>query len=136
MPFTETLHQCQRDLYDIDTLLLKPMKKLKKTAKHKTIAWKVVSGLEHSIGVTFGVFAITELYNQRYGTCILYSGLMTVGAVSGFDAGKISRNYANNVNQLNDMINTTQYYIQISLPEQLHEIAEIIRNNNRKQHEQ
>lgn len=31
LPFPETLHQAQKDLYDINTLLLDPMKKKKKT---------------------------------------------------------------------------------------------------------
>lgn len=128
MPFTETLHMTQRDLYDIDTMLLTPLKKQKRNAKHKKIAWNLCAGAEHAIGITFGILAITTTYDHRYIMGGFYFALMTSGAMVAFNAGNIAKSYANIQEQLNEKIGTIQTTINFASPEKIHEIAEIARN--------
>ena len=132
LPFTETLHQAQTDLYDIHTLLLDPMKKMEKTAKRKKVMWQLASLTEHSVGVAFGVLTIIEFYHQRYFLGCLYMPFLAIGAISGFDSGAMSNKNGNYAKQLKEMIKNTQNAIDASLPEQLHEIAEIVRNNKKQ----
>ena len=133
MPFPETLHQAQTDLYDINTLLLDPMKKNEKIAKRKKIIWQLVSGTEHAIGITFGVAAAIDVYNQRYGMAILYVALLAIAAGAGFNSGNISNGYKIHRQKLRQAIDNVQEKVNFSLPEQLHEIAEIVRNKQNKQ---
>ncbi len=128
LPFTETLQMAQRDLYDINTLLLKPLKKQQKNAKRKKTMWHIVSGTEHAIGITFGVLATIETYNQNYVFGGLYGGLMAIGATVAFNAKNIAKLYTDTEKQLNEKIATVQTAINIALPEKIHEIAEIARN--------
>ena len=128
LPFTETLQMAQRDIYDIDTMLLTPLKKQEKDAKRKKITWNILSGTEHAIGITFGVLAAIDVYNQNYILGGLYGGLMTIGAIAGFDANNIAKSYADIEKQLSEKINNIQNSVNSALPEQLHEIAEIARN--------
>ncbi len=127
LPFPETLHMAQRDIYDINTMLLNPLKKQAKISKRKKIMWRVMSGTEHAVAVTFGVFAASEVYNQQYIMAVLYLALMTIGAVAGFDSGKQSSGYANRAQTLCTDIDEIQNKVNASLPEQLHEIAEAVR---------
>lgn len=131
-PFTETLRMAQRDMYDIDTLLLTPLKKQKKNAKRKKIAWQLCAGTEHAIGITFGVLAAIDMYNQSYIPSILYIGLMAIGAKSGFNADKFSQSYAAIEKQTNENINDIQNTISTALPETLHTIANITRKIKQK----
>ena len=132
LPFPETLHQAQKDLYDINTLLLDPMKKMEKTAKRKKVMWQLASLTEHSVGVTFGVLTIIDVYNQRYGMAILYIALLAMAAGAGFNSGNISNGYKIRRQKLRDMINNVQQKVDFSLPEQLHEIADIVREQNKQ----
>ncbi len=131
MPFTETLHQAQTDLYDINTLLLDPMKEKEKIAKRKKVIWQLVSGTEHAIGVTFGVLAIIDIYDQRYGMAILYTALLAMAAGAGFNSGNISNGYKIRRQKLREMIDSVQEKVNFSLPEQLHEIADIVRKKQK-----
>ncbi len=132
LPFSETLQQAQTDLYDIDTLLLKPLKKMEKITKRKKIAWTLVSGTEHAIGITFGIMASIDIYNQRYGLALFYIALLSIGAATGFNSGKISTEHNNNLQKLRETINSAQNAVDSALPEQLHEIAEIVREQNKQ----
>jgi len=131
-PFPETLQMAQRDMYDIDTMLLKPLKKQQKIAKRKKIAWKLVSVTEHAVGVTFGVIGAIEAYNNNYVLGILYGGLMLIGAHAGFNANKNAKPYANKEKQLKTDIKNTELAVNGALPETLHEIAEIARNTKHR----
>ena len=133
LPFTETLQMAQRDMYDIDVMLLRPIKKMQKIAKRKKFLWKLLSGSEHAIGITFGILAAAEFYNQEYINGSLYIIPLTIGAATGFHSNSLSKQYDNNIKQLNEMITNTQNAINSSLPEQLHEIAEIVRQHNNSQ---
>ena len=128
LPFPETLHQAQKDLYDIKILLLDPMKKKEKNAKQKQIIWQLISGTEHAIGITFGVMAAIDVYNQRYGMAIIYVALLAIAAGAGFNSGNISNIHKTYRQKLRTEIGNIQEKLNISLPEQLHEIAEIARN--------
>lgn len=132
LPFSETLHMAQTDLYDIDNLLLKPLKAKEKIAKRKKVMWRLMSIAEHGVGITFGVMAATDIYEQRYIMAGLYIAMMTIGAIAGFDSGNIANNCATNVKKLHNDINETQNIVNASLPEQLHEIAEIARNQKHR----
>lgn len=132
LPFTETLHQAQTDLYDINTLLLEPMKKQEKISKRKKIMWGLISGTEHSIGITFGVLAAMDIYDQRYIPALLYVGLMAIAATAGFNSGNISNEYNHHAHQARNTIKKVENIVSASLPEQLHEIAETIRNNKKQ----
>ena len=132
-PFTETLQMAQRDIYDIDTLLLTPLKKQHKIAKRRKTAWYSLAVVEHAVGVTFGVFAIIDAYNQRYFICGLNTGLLTIGASIAFNATKNARSYADTEQQINTEIHDIETAVNCALPEKLHEIAEIVRNQNYKQ---
>ena len=133
MPFPETLHQAQTDLYDINTLLLDPMKEKEKIAKRKKTIWQLVSGAEHAIGITFGVLAAVDIYNQRYGMAILYIGLLAIAAGTGFYSGRISNKYKIRRQKLREMIDNVQEKVSISSPEILHEIADIARKQKEPQ---
>lgn len=133
MPFPETLHQAQTDLYDINTLLLDPMKEKEKIAKRKKTIWQLVSGAEHAIGITFGVLAAVDIYNQRYGMAILYIGLLAIAAGTGFNSGRISNKYKIRRQKLREMIDNVQEKVSISSPEILHEIADIARKQKEPQ---
>lgn len=132
MPFSETLHMAQRDLYDINVLLLKPLTQESKKFKRKKFAWRTASAVEHMVGVSFGVLAAIEIYNQNYIMGGLYCGLMAIGATVGFDANKNAKSCANSEKQTNKMIETTNTLINTALPERLHEIAEIARNKKQR----
>ena len=132
LPFTETLHMAQTDLYDIDNLLLKPLKAKEKNAKRKKVMWRLASIAEHGVGITFGTMAVTEVYNQRYVMAVMYIALMAIGAIAGFDSGNIANNCANNAKKTHNDFNEIQNMVNASLPEQLHEIAETIRNNKKQ----
>lgn len=132
MPFSETLRQAQTDLYDIDTLLLKPLKAKEKIAKRKKIMWRLMSVAEHGVGITFGVMSAIEAYDQRYIITGMYIALMTIGAIAGFDSNKKANTHADIAQKLGTNINETQNIVRASLPEQLHEIAEIARNQKQR----
>jgi len=128
LPFSETLQMTQCDLYDINTLLLTPLKKQKNITKHKKIAWQLCSCAEHAAGITFGVLTIIETYNHSYFMGGIFGGLMAIGAITGFDAGKQAKSYSDTKKQLNTEIQNIENIIQSASPEQIHEIAEIARN--------
>jgi len=132
LPFPETLQMAQRDIYDINTLLLAPLKKQQKIAKRKKITWHVISCTEHAVGITFGVITIMNTYNQNYILGGLCGGLMVIGAATGFDANNIAKSYTNTEKQLNTEIQNIENAINGALPETLHEIAEIARNTKQK----
>lgn len=132
LPFHETLQQAQKDLYDINTLLLEPMKKQEKISKRKKIMWGLISGTEHSIGITFGVLAAMDIYEQRYIPALLYVGLMAIAATAGFNSGNISNEHNHHARQARNTIKKVENIVSASLPEQLHEIAETIRNNKKQ----
>ena len=133
LSFPERLHQAQKDLYDIHALLLDPMKKLEKDTKRKKMAWKIMSGVEHTVGVTFGVLAAANVYNHSYfiGGCDI--ALATIGATAGFNAGNQADGYDDCINELHEMITKVQDIVDTSLPEQLNDIANIVRNSNQQQ---
>lgn len=133
LPFPETLHMAQRDIYDIDTMLLTPLKKQKKSAKRRKNAWYLLSGFEHAVGITFGVLAIIDAYNQRYIMSGFNTGLLTIGALLAFNAANSAKSYADTEQQLKTEIQNIENAVNCALPEQLHEIAEIVRNQNYKQ---
>ena len=133
LPFPETLHMAQRDIYDINTMLLTPLKKQKKSAKRHKNAWYLLSGFEHAVGITFGVLAILDAYNQRYIMSGFNTGLLAIGAALAFNATNSGKSYANIEIQLNTEIQNIKTAINCALPEELHEIAEIVRNQNYKQ---
>lgn len=128
LPFTETLQMAQRDLYDINTLLLNPLKKQQKVAKYRKNGWYMVAVVEHAVGMTFGVLAIIDAYNQRYIMSGFNTCLLTIGASLAFKATNSAKSYTDIEKQLNEKINNIQNSVNSALPEQLHEIAEIARN--------
>ena len=132
-PFTETLRMAQRDIYDINTLLLAPLKKQKKNAKYKKIAWRLCAGTEHAIGITFGILAAVDIYHQNYILGVLYCGLMAIGATAGFNANTLAQSYADIEEKTNKNINNIQNIINVALPETLHEIADIARKTKQRQ---
>ncbi len=58
----------------------------------------------------------------------IFGGLMAIGAITGFDAGKQAKSYSDTKKQLNTEIQNIENTIQSASPEQIHEIAEIARN--------
>lgn len=132
LPFTETLHMVQTDLYDINALLLTPLKKKEKIAKRKKIMWRLMSVAEHGVGITFGVMAATEIYNQRYIMTVMYVAMMAIGATAGFDSGQSADTHTDTAKKLRTDIDKTQNIINASLPEQIHEIAEIARHTKHR----
>ena len=131
-PFPETLQQAQKDLYDINTLLLDPLKKMEKTAKRKKVMWKIMSGSEHAVGVTFGALSAIEIYHQNYFLGCMYSPFMAIGAIAGFKSGSVANTNAEYVKKTHETIENVQREVMASLPERLHEIAETIRNRKQK----
>lgn len=130
--FDGTLQQAQRNLYDIERLLLNPLKKQEKITKYKKIGWYLVAGTECAISATFGILAVIDFCNQRYFSGVLYTGLSTIGAMAASNAIKITKTYIMKQQENSKIIETTQTLINTASPEKLHEMAEIARQNNQQ----
>ena len=79
------------------------------------------------------MLAIIDAYNQRYIMSGFNTGLLTIGALLAFNAANSAKSYADTEQQLKTEIQNIENAVNCALPEQLHEIAEIVRNQNYKQ---
>ena len=126
------LHNMQTDLYDLDSLMIDRLKKQKKTAKRKKIMWRALSGAEYTVGATFSVFAAIDMCNARYvmgGFDILFLG---AGVALASESAANAKSYAQDEKTLGKMIETYKTLINSSTPEKLHEMAEIVRDNQQR----
>ena len=136
LSFSETLHQTTQDMQDIHTLLISQMKTLRKQAKRKKIRWRVISTAEHAMGVTFGVLAAMDAFHHNYIPCGFNVVLLGIGAKLGFDSNKTANEYADDFDYLNNNVKTLENIVNTSSPQDLHDIADIIRMMAKKHQRQ
>lgn len=101
--FSERLHDMQtisqEDLDEI-RLFLEEIYTWYQDAKHQKKQWHTLAVIEHTTGISFGLFAMWDIHQDKIALGLFLACLMIINATIGFKAGKQASEWAKYTKQV------------------------------------
>ena len=119
------LNTLVKDLRDIDILFISHIKREIKHKKQIKIKFTLYACIEHTIGITSGIWALANTQTP----IIIIAGTtsMLISATFGFKFSELSNSFKQDLQTLRTVLSETMTFVETATKEEINEIANVIR---------